>query len=248
MNDRPRVAVFRPDDERLAEAIELLESLGVEPVADPLLAVEPTGAVPRTDAEFVILTSQTGAALLPGDWSAGDVTLCAIGEPTAEALADAGCPPDVVPETYSSSGLLEALRDRVGGARVEVARSDHGSAVLLDGLDDAGAYHHETVLYRLTRPPGSGESTKLAAADELEAVLFTSSLTVQHFLAAAEDRGVREAAVGGLEGSVVGAIGEPTRETAEAHGIPVDVVPETASFTALARAAVAQLEAGAVSE
>ncbi len=241
MTARPLVAVFRPDDERLAEAVALLESLGVEPVADPMLAVEPTGAAPRSDADVVVLTSRTGADLLPDGWAAGDATLCAIGEHTAEALEAAGCPPDLVPETYSSRGLLEALADRVDGTRVEVARSDHGSAVLLDGLDDAGAYHHETVLYRLVRPGGAGDSVEAAAGGELAAALFTSSLTVEHFLDAADERGLREAALAGLASAVVGAIGEPTRETAEGLGVAVDVVPETATFEALARAAVDRL-------
>ncbi|MFB6308551.1 MAG: uroporphyrinogen-III synthase, partial [Haloarculaceae archaeon] len=42
-NPRLRVAVFRPDDERLTEAVELLESLGADAVADPMLAIDPTG-------------------------------------------------------------------------------------------------------------------------------------------------------------------------------------------------------------
>lgn len=236
-----RVAVFRPDDERLTGALARLESLGVEPVPDPMLAVEPTGEVPRSDADYVVLTSKTGAELLPDDWSPGDASVCAIGGPTADALEAAGHPVDLVPETFSSSGLVEALGDDVDGTRVEVARSDHGSPVLLDGLEAAGAYLHETVLYRLVRPPDSGASTELAAAGELDAALFTSSLTVEHFLDAAAERGVEAEVLAGLEGAVVGAIGDPTRETAEARGVRVDVVPEEATFEALARAAVERL-------
>lgn len=236
-----RVAVFRPDDDRLVRAVEVLRSLGVEPVADSMLAVEPTGAAPRADADVVILTSKTGAELLPEDWDPGEATLCAIGDPTARAIEAAGYPVDLVPETYSSSGLVEALADRVDGTRVEIARSDHGSPELLDGLDAAGAYHHETVLYRLVRPAGAGGSTELAAAGELDAALFTSSLTVEHFLDAAAQRGVKQAAIDGLSDTVVGTIGQPTRETAEANGIGVDVVPDEATFEALAEAVVAQL-------
>ena len=88
------------------------------------------------------------------------------------------------------------------------------------------------------RPEGSGESTELAAEGELGAALFTSSLTVEHFLDAADERGIRDEAIAGLNEAVVGAIGEPTRETAEGHGIEVDVVPEIANFQKLACAAV----------
>jgi uroporphyrinogen-III synthase len=235
---RPRVAVFRPDDDRLAAARSLLADLGVEPVADPMLAVEPTGETPA-DAPYVVLTSKTGAELAAeAGWEPGDATLVAIGPATADAARAAGWTVDLVPDEYTSAGLVAALEGRVDGERVEVARSDHGSDVLLDGLREAGAAVNETVLYRLTRPEGAGESGDLAAAGDLDAAAFTSSLTVTHFLDAAAERGVREAAVGGLNDAVVGAIGPPTAETAAEHGIDVDVVPDDADFEALARAVV----------
>jgi uroporphyrinogen-III synthase len=236
---RMAVAAFRPPDERIDEAVELIDSLGADPVADPMLSVEPTGNAPRSDADVVVLTSKTGVELAAGaGWDPGEATVAAIGERTGGALREAGYPVDLVPEEYSSAGLVAALRDSVEGDRVEVARSDHGSAELTDGLEAAGAYVHETVLYRLVRPEGSGESAELAAAGELDVALFTSSLTVEHFLDAATERGVREAAIAGLDEAVVGAIGEPTRETAKREGIEVDVVPERAAFEELATAAI----------
>jgi uroporphyrinogen-III synthase len=232
------VAAFRPADDRIESAVDTLESLGVEPVADPMLAVESTGATPRSDAEYTVLTSKTGVerAAATGWEPAG--TVCAIGETTAEALRAAGYAVDVVPDEYSSRGLVDRLTGDVDGVRVEVARSDHGSPVLLDGLEAAGAYLHETVLYRLVRPEAAGRSTELAAAGELDGALFTSSLTVEHLLAAAAERGLRQRAVAGLNDATVGAIGEPTRETAASVGIDVDVVPDVADFEALARAVV----------
>jgi uroporphyrinogen-III synthase len=239
--ERPRVAVFRPDDERLDAARTLLADLGVEPVADPMLAVEPTGATPR-DGEYVVFTSKTGAELVAAaDWDPGDATVVAIGPKTAEALEAAGYAVDLVPDDYSSTGLVDLLADRTDGASVEVARSDHGSPVLLEGLRDAGATVHETVLYRLVRPEGAGESAELAAAGDLDAACFTSSLTVEHFLDAADARGLRAAAIVGLNAAVVGVIGDPTRETAESLGIDVDVVPAEATFEALARETVGAL-------
>jgi uroporphyrinogen-III synthase len=234
-----KVAVFRPDDGRAVAAAEVLEDLGAEPVVDPMLAVEPTGAAPREDADYAVFTSISGVELLAdAGWSAGDTTVCAIGSSTADALRGAGYDVDVVPEEYSSAGLVEALADEVGGARVEVARSDHGSDVLLDGLDEAGAFVHETTLYRLVRPEGAGESAELAARGGLAGALFTASMTVENFLACADARGVRADTVAGLNEAVVGAIGEPTRERAERAGIEVDVVPDVAEFEALAEAVV----------
>jgi uroporphyrinogen-III synthase len=243
-DDAPRVAVFRPADERIDDATALLESLGADPVPDPMLAVEPTGAVPDS-APYVVLTSKTGVELAAeAGWEPGDATLVAIGPATAGAAREAGWTVDVVPDEYTSAGLVEALSGRVDGRRVEVARSDHGSDVLVDGLRAAGATVNETVLYRLTRPEGAGESADLAAAGELDAAAFTSSLTVTHFLEAADERGVREAAIAGLTDAVVGAIGPPTAETAAEHGVDVDVVPDDADFAALAEAVVEAVKDG----
>ncbi|VTT85396.1 Uroporphyrinogen-III synthase [Halorubrum sp. DM2] len=241
---RPRVAVFRPDDERIESAVDLLRSLGAEPVPDPMLEVEPTGAVPE-DAPLVVLTSKTGVELAAeAGWEPGDADLAAIGPATAAAAREAGWTVDVVPEEYTSAGLVAALEPRVAGERVVVARSDHGSDVLLDGLREAGADVTETVLYRLSRPVDAGDSAESAAAGDLDAVAFTSSLTVENFLAAAADRGVGDEARAGLADAVVGAIGPPTAETAAENGVAVDVVPDEASFEALATAVVDALDGG----
>ena len=235
MSSEVRVAVFRPDDDRLTDAVELLDSLGATPIADPMLKIKPTGAVPRSDADYVVFTSKTGVELAAeAGWQPGDTTLVSIGSGTTTAANDAGWTVDREPETYSSAGLVELLAEEVANSHVNVARSDHGSQVLLDGLAEAGADVTETVLYRLVRPADAGDSIELAADGELAAVAFTSSLTVEHFLDAAADRGRRDAAIDGLDAAVVGAIGQPTRETAINHGIDVDIVPEEATFEALA--------------
>jgi len=240
MTGPPTVAVFRPDDDRLQEAVTLLEGLGVTPIPDPMLAIEPTGDGPRRDGDYTILTSKTGVErAVAAAWEPTGTELVAIGPTTAETARDAGFDVALVPEAYTSDGLVQALAGRVDGARVEVARSDHGSERLLEGLEDAGAYVHETVLYELTIPDGAGRSVRAAADGSLDAALFSSSLTVEHFLAVATALGVEAAARAGLADAVVGAIGPPTAETAENAGIEVDVIPESADFEALARAVVA---------
>lgn len=239
--DRLSIALFRPDDGRASETAELLRSLGADPVVDPMIAVDPTGALPRTDAHYLVVTSPTAVDCLPADdWTPGGATVCAIGERTATALRDAGIPVDHVPAEHSSAGLVELLTPMVPGAQVEIARSDHGSATLPEGLNDAGAYVHETVLYRLVRPADSGESTELLAAGDIDAVLFSSPLTVKHFMAAASDRGIASTVRELMNGPdvVVGAIGTPTTDAATDHGITVDVVPETAGMERLAAAVV----------
>ncbi len=236
---KPRVAFFRPDDERAKRAEDTVRERGMEPLSDPLLEVRETGELPRADADYVVLTSVTGVEIAGESVGKSEAVACAIGPKTADALREAEVKVDVVPEEYTSGGLVETLAGRVGGARVEVARSDHGSDELIEGLVGAGAYVHETVLYALRRPSGGGEKTAYALRDgELDAVLFTSSLTVEHLVVALDETGV---GVDGLDDVLVCAIGAPTRETAESMGVEVDVVPEEATFESLVESAANRL-------
>lgn len=240
----PRMAFFRPDDERSIQAQELLRERGIEPVSDPMLAIEPTGAAPRDDATYTILTSRTSVRLL-GDAKTAltDTQVCAIGEATASALEEAGISVDIVPDKYTSRGIVERLAAEVDGCRVEVARSNHGSDWLIEGLMESGAYVHETVLYELVRPSDSGYSADLLVDGELDALLFTSSLTVKHFLEAAAERVGVDEVTPYLEDVIVGAIGPPTRDTAQTLDIPVDVTASHASFECLVDDVIDTLQA-----
>lgn len=235
--DGPRIAVFRPDDERLVAAERTLRDLGARAVTDPMLSVQPTGTVPSEPAHFVVLTSRTGVEILAeAAWEPKSATIVAIGSATAAAIERAGFGEPLVPNEFTSAGVVSLLEDRVADRPVIVARSDHGSAVLTDGLEAAGAHVREVVLYRLARPDGAGRSTELAATGVLDAALFTSRLTVEHFLACAEERGIdgREA----LSSITIGAIGPPTADRLEAAGLSVDVVASTADFSVLAEETV----------
>lgn len=234
--EAPRIAFFRPDDERREAAEAVVAGLGGRPVADPMLAITPTGSNPRVDGDYLILTSRTASELLEADrLRSASGLICAIGDATARALREIGLEVDIVPGTATSVGVVEALAGEVDGARVEVARSNAGTDILVDGLVEAGAYVHETVLYTLERPPKSGHSVDQLVAGDLDALLFTSRLTVEHFLeSAAEDS--RETAVRErFDEVIVGAIGPPTAGALEAHGIHVDVVAREASFETLAQ-------------
>ena len=243
MAEKPTLAVFRPDDERLVEAVTYLEQNDCVALADPMLEIVPTDNVPRADADVVIITSTTGVdQLQAGGWDQAEVTLCAIGEKTATALETAGYSVDIIPEEYTSSGLVKRLMGTIDGKKVEIARSGHGSTVLPDGLIDAGAYVHETILYRLSRPAESGTSTSALVAGELDGVLFTSPLTVKHFIESAREREIESAVRSGMEEVVVGAIGQPTAEAAQEQGIGVDVIPPKASFPTLADAVCKKIQ------
>ena len=142
--NKPIVAVLRPDDHRIAEAVEYLRLLGGLPVADPMLTIHPTGLTPAA-ADYCVFTGRTGAEITAEEDRNPDAsTVCAVGPQTATALRNYGITVDVVPSTFTSAGLVAELSAEVDGSTVEVARSAHGSHVLINGLEAAGAGVDET--------------------------------------------------------------------------------------------------------
>ncbi|RKD88568.1 uroporphyrinogen-III synthase [Halopiger aswanensis] len=235
---KPKVAALRPDDTRIDEAVQCLQSLGVSPVADPMLTICPTGQRPR-QAEYCIFTSKTGVELaVEHGWHQDGETVCAVGRQTATALQNHGYSVDVLPSTFTSEGLVKELAGEVEGNTVEIVRSAHGSDVLIQGLEDAGAAVHETQLYRLKCPSTAGQSISLAVDGELDGILFTSPKTVDHFFKIATERDVVAALRCRLEETVVGAIGPPTERAVRKNGGTVNVIPDTVDFTRLAEATV----------
>lgn len=241
---QPKVAILRPDDNRIAEAGQYLQSLGVSPVTDPMLTICPSGQTPR-QAEYFVFTSKTGVELaVQQEWRPKGAIVCAVGQKTATELRNRGYSVDVVPSTFTSAGLIEELSDGVDGQTVEIARSAHGSDVLVRGLEAAGANVHETQLYRLDRPTTAGRSVSLATDGRLDGVLFTSPKTVDHFFEIADEKDGVAALQRGLDGTIIGVIGTPTERAVRKKGIAVDVKPDTVDFTRLADLTVRKIGDG----
>lgn len=253
-----RVAVTRPQP-KIARTERLLMARGFEPVSAPALAIvahdDPAFPriledVERGEVDHVVFTGATGvrhAARRVQEADLGSLAealegpaVVAIGPRTASALEEAGLAVDAVPETHSSAGLIDwfASRDAGPGTVVALVRSTRGSPVLPKGLRDAGVEVREARVYDLVKPePTEAHEALFAAleAGDLDAYVFTSSLTVEHFLRLADEAGPGEdVARERLRDAAVAAIGDPTRGTLEDQGVPVDVVPDEARMGVLA--------------
>ena len=118
----------------------MLPAVEVRPVAD-------SGAVDRAIAElssyqWLVFTSANGVSFflrrlreVGRDLRAlGSLRLAAIGPATADALRAYHLEPDLVPDEYRSENLAAALRERVRGQRVLLARADRGRELLREEL------------------------------------------------------------------------------------------------------------------
>ena len=121
------------------------------------------------------------------------VKIASVGPATSDALKDNFLQADLVPETFTSAALGEALAaTAAAGTKLLLARADIATNDLPDILRAAGAEVAEAVAYRTVPPDGLAEDAAEAlAAGTVNWVTFTSSSTAENFLALAKANGHR---------------------------------------------------------
>ena len=147
--------------------------------------------------------------------------IAAVGDKTAQAIAQWGLRADLVPSgEQSAAGLLEdwpeydELLDPIN--RVFLPRADIATENLVAGLVDLGWECDDVTAYRTVRAaPPPAPTRDAIKTGKFDAVVFTSSSTVRNLV--------------GIAGkphpsTVIAVIGPATAKTAEEHGLRVDVM------------------------
>ncbi len=253
-----RLAVMRPMD-KIPESIKLARELGFDPICASPLEIRTKdskefevflGDLRGRKVDVLILTSSNGVASML-DLARGKmpietfmdliapVRIVAIGPQTAKALGSAGLGVSHIPGKFSSEGIVEELgKIGVAGKNAYVLRSDHGEAVLLDGLRAAGAVTSEVIVYHLI--PVDSEQLDIMIKESLlgkiDAFAFSSSLSAATFIEAAEKAASHDEVMAVLNSKIVAAMGEPTKKRLEAMGVKVTAVPEKATFREMLQA------------
>jgi len=245
--DKKVIAIMRPSA-YIAESVRLAASMGFSTITAPMIDVmdksDPgfKGFMDRIiggEADYVIFTSANGVEFTllklkyPEEFIEGlnGTNVVAIGPKTKDALLKNGIHVSIMPESYSSSGIVEAMC-KIEGASIEIARSSHGAPELVRGLLEKGAVVHETQVYQIIRPRDERHEAlmKRALAGNVDIFAFTSTMMVRNFLALANEMGVKEDIIRILNEKMVAAIGKPTRDTLIGYGVNVGVMPERYTF------------------
>ncbi len=245
-----RIAVTRAR-EQADELAQALEALGAQVIAAPMIRIEPLSDLAPLGAAltqlsryaWLVFTSQNAVevvcerlaewGLAPHDLARAAVA--AIGPATAAALARHGVAPDLVPEEFVAEAVVGALaaRGELRGRRVLLPRARAARDALPDGLRRLGAVVDVIPVYDTV--PETGDDGGLVAeilAGRIDAVTFTSSSTVRHFV----DIVGPEAATSGRFAAAV--IGPVTAATARELGLAVAVEAEEYTIPGLVEALV----------
>jgi uroporphyrinogen-III synthase len=201
-----RILVTRALDQagRLAEA---LEAEGAAVLRLPTIEIVPPDSYAALDAaldsiqdfDWLIFTSANTVRAIAERMVVREVPrermaaihVAAIGPATANAARECGLRVDLIPEEYVAESMVAALRERIPGKRVLLARAAVARDLIPEELASLGARIEVVEAYRTILPPASIGQVRAVLAGELpDAVTFTSSSTVTNFLALLEGASV----------------------------------------------------------
>jgi uroporphyrinogen-III synthase len=168
-----------------------------------------------------------------------DTRIATIGPATAAALTDYGLSAALVPAEFIAESVAAALRNEaeqrgvtLAGQRVLLARAAEARQVLISELEEAGARVEVVVAYETVPVAQDDERGRevitLLRQQQLDAITFTSSSTVHHFMhwlsQAAPDIAILLAYPGKQPARpLIACIGPITARTARDYGLEVSV-------------------------
>lgn len=242
-----RAAVTRPADQSAA-LMESLQRAGADVIVTPTIRVQPREMSPVIEREiealgaydWVVFTSANGVRafmerVYECGYDARRLAWCqvaAIGERTAEVLAQHGVRPEVVARQTTQEGLLKAVRV-ARDERVLIPRAATARTVLEEGLTRRGALVRVLPVYD-TVPDRQGIALlrRNLTQGRVHLVTFTSASTFEHLARAvkAEDLPRLFAEV------AVASIGPATSAAIRQAGLEVHAEARTATVEGLMEA------------
>ncbi len=180
------------------------------------------------------------------------VNVVARGPKPVAVLRELGVTPAVtVPEPNTWRELLLALDEagasreelRLRGARVAVQEYGVSNPELLSGLRERGADVTRVPVYQWAMPDDRAPlqaAVKALANEEIDTVLFTTSVQVAHLFQMAAEMKLEDLMRLGLNRTIVASIGPTTSEELQRRGIRADLEPSHPKMGFLVKEAAEQ--------
>ena len=199
---KPVVAITRPKD-RAKKACEIVKELGGVPVLAPTLDLEPVNTESlknlverKYDLDWIIFTSPTTIVSLnkfyPDFIKTLSCKLAVIGNKTGKLAEKNGMTVDLMPEDFTAEGLIEEFKKRgITDKVIGIPRTASARPVLPEELEKLG---NEIILaeaYKSLFPMDDAAVKDLISKienREIDAITFTSPLTVENFFEIVEDK------------------------------------------------------------
>jgi len=158
-----------------------------------------------------------------------------VGSRTAQELEAYNVQVDIVPEKYSSEGLLEVLKTKnIAGKVIRIPRTTSAAPTLKNQLTDMGADVQEIHVYESNLPISEKLKNKFhedLTNGHIDAILFGSGLSAKNiFKMLTEKTPIEQLRKLLAEKTTIIAIGPTTAQALKELNIKVDVIPKTYLF------------------
>jgi hydroxymethylbilane synthase len=247
------------------EIVRALEKLGATIVSCPTIEIREPSSWAALDTalsqlgsyDWLVFTSVNGVEFFlrrldelgHGRAELMQHLVCAVGRKTAEKLRSESIKVNLTPARFTAEAVVEELIKRYGvgrrlrGARMLLPASASTRDVIRPAMEKIGVIVDVVETYRTVVPAASGENVKeLLENARADYIVFTSPSTVSNLAALLETDDLAQH----LAGTRVACIGPVTAETAQSHGLTVDIQPQEHTGAAIVRAIVYDcLNAGA---
>jgi uroporphyrinogen-III synthase len=179
-----------------------LKALGAEVIKIPFIEIRPPRSYKAFDSalrnsngyDWLILTSVNSVDVLAARMkrlrikasTLDHLQIAAIGPATRATIEALGLRVAVVPERYIAESMVDALRSRVKGKRLLLARAKFARDIIPRELRKVGARVDVIEAYETVVPAGSKQTLRALMDDPAErpnVVCFTSSSTARNFAA-----------------------------------------------------------------
>jgi uroporphyrinogen-III synthase len=256
---RSRVLSF--ESRRSAEMAELIRKQGGEPFVAPAMREVPleenTGAFQFAErlfaGEFDMMILLTGvgtrqlnrvlATRFPETAftdALRQLTIVARGPKPVAVLREMGLVPAIVaPEPNTFREVLRAIEGRVE-RRIAVQEYGRSNPELLDGMRASGAEVTSVRVYQYGLPEDLAplrEAARRLAAGEVDVVLFTTAVQIDHLLQVADEQGIGAETLSGLKKAWIASIGPTTTEGLQEFGLHPRLEPSHPKMGLLVREA-----------
>ena len=210
----------------------IVHAVELKPLARSSILMEFSRVIGEGPIDWLVFMSSTGVdafygAVNPDSQSlrggSGQPRIIAVGPMTSEALNRHGVQGALVPEKYSSSGIVDYLsKFDLKGSRVVLVRSSAADDHLSISLTSRGALVETITVYRSTIPANVESVLDFLAGLEkrqFQAVLFTSAASASNLFSIAERENPRSRLIRLMSSTLVGAIGPATAKRLQELGL-----------------------------
>ncbi|SFC54996.1 uroporphyrinogen-III synthase [Bacillus sp. OV322] len=231
-----RILVTR-EKKQASGLVRKIEANGGVPLAVPLLEfVLPDSleviqeTLMRLDEfNWLIFTSQNGVDFFFSQYEAGAresklPKIAVIGNQTKKALLSRGLKPDFVPDKFVAEEFARQFVPHLKVSdQVLIAKGNLARPVIAEAIRTAGTACEELTVYQTKLPDKSGELLAvLLKQHQIDAVTFTSSSTVHHFMKIVKVNSLQN----DVRNIMIVCIGPIAKHTAEQYGLTVHVCPD----------------------